>query len=235
MQGARVVDRREAANHDEYPRDVIRVMIVDDHGLLSEGLRRVLDSQHDVEVVGTVNAGNEAIARAASLRPDVAIVDVRLPDVEGPEVTAAVLDRCPGSRVLILTGLVDDALVLRALEAGATGLVTKDCTAEELIAAVHAVAAGSSRIPALVLSQLITRRTQPHDGPGNDLTPREREVLARLCAGQSAKRIAAEKLVSAHTVRNHIRNILVKLGVHSQLEAVAVARRLGLDDAMEVA
>jgi DNA-binding NarL/FixJ family response regulator len=162
------------------------------------------------------------------LRPDVVLMDYGLPDGDGVMATAAIKASQPDVKVIMLTSFVDEEVLVAAIEAGCSGYVTKHKGAEELTTAVRLAADGEVVVSPDMLARLLPRLRRNHQGLGWDLTPRERQVLELLAHGDSKETIAARLFLSTNTVRNHIQNILTKLGVHSRLEAVAIAAREGL-------
>lgn len=213
---------------DVPPEGRIRVLICDDHRVVAEGLAMVLGAQPDMEVVGVAGGVAEVCEMEASLRPDVVLMDYALPDGDGVAATATIKAVRPDVRVVMLTSFVDVDVLVAAIEAGCSGFVTKHKAAEELTTAVRLAAEGEALVSPDMLARLLPRLRPSYHGVGADLTPREREVLDLLAQGESKEAIARRLFLSANTVRNHIQNILGKLGAHSRLEAVATARREGL-------
>jgi len=207
---------------------VIRVLLVDDHEMVVHGLRAALQGYDDIEVVGTASSAAEARTAAAALAPDVVLMDFGLPDGDGASVAADLRERLPQTRVVIVTAFVDEAIVLRALDAGCSGYITKTEPVGHLVRAIRAADAGEALISPAMLQRLLPRLRRTSRGLGSDLTPREREILALVARGHSNQAIADELVVSLNTVRTHVQNILVKLGAHSKLEAAAIAAREGL-------
>ena len=207
----------------------IRVLLVDDHRLLTDALSGLLSREPDIEVCGV--AGTVAEAREAARQPmDVALMDYVLPDGTGAEATREIKRRWPSAKVVVLTGLLDDETMLDAVAAGADGYLTKDRAATEVVQAVRAAHAGEMLLPRAVAYQLAQRvgaarqASETHIDV-HDLTPRELEVLRALVGGRSSREICAELYISPNTLRTHVQNLLNKLRVHSKLEAVAVALR----------
>jgi len=199
-----------------------RVLIVDDHRMFADSLVRLLDDEADFEVVAVTHSIADAIRAANSTRPDVVLLDFRLPDGDAPACIARLNETTPHAQVLIMTGLDDDA-TLRTARASGCVVVTKDRAAAELIAALRLVANpdGNSYLTTRVD---VTRTGQPA------LSPRELHLLKELARGLSTTEIAQAMHISPTTVRNHIQRILAKLGAHSRLEAVAIARQQGIID-----
>lgn len=205
-----------------------RVLVVDDHDLVAETLRRALAVEPDFVVVGCAASVSTAVQEARELQPDVVVMDFRLPDGTGAEATALVKAECPETEVVMLTGQSNGATLAQALEAGCSGFVAKAGRFDELIDTIRAVVRGEVRVPRSLIEDLALHLRPRRPSLGSDLTAREQEVLALLAAGRSTAQMVDELIVSVHTVRNHVRNILAKLQATSRLEAVAVATRLGL-------
>ena len=206
----------------------IRVVICDDHQVVAQGLAMILRAEPDIEVVGVAGSVAEVRAMAVECRPDVVLMDYALPDGDGVAATAAIRASQPDVRVVMLTSFVDEEVLVAAIEAGCSGYVTKHKGAEELTTAVRLAADGEALVSPDMLARLLPRLRRTHHGVGWDLTAREREVLDLLAIGESKEAIAGRLFLSTNTVRNHIQNILTKLGAHSRLEAVATAAREGL-------
>jgi len=214
----------------------VRVLVVDDDALMRGGLRGVLSSDAEIEVVGEAGDGAEAIERAAALAPDVVIMDVRMPGLDGISATRELVATARDARVLILTTFEQDDYVFGALRAGASGFLLKRARPEELLAAVHAVAAGDSLLSPSVTRTVIDRfaRMSPEDVQAADddaldeLTPREREVLELLARGMSNAEIAAALVVEESTVKTHVKRVLQKLRLRDRVQAVIYAYERGL-------
>lgn len=206
------------------PSPTIRLLLVDDHTAVLEGLSMVLSRFDDLELVGTASGGAEGVARAAELQPDVVLLDLSMPEVDGVEATRRMRADHPQVKVLALTAFLDHQLVVGAVDAGATGYLLKSATGDEIAAAIRTVASGGSVLAPEVLPMLAT----PPSTIGHDLTPREGDVLEQLANGLSNKRIAAVLGLSPGTVRIHVSNILTKLGVENRTAAAVVARNNGL-------
>jgi DNA-binding NarL/FixJ family response regulator len=206
--------------------DAIRVLVVDDHGLVAETLKATLSEQEGITVVGLAHTGQEGIDLAMSLTPDVALVDFRLPDMSGADVIRALTQKVPGCRCVVLTGSGQDRALLDSLDAGAIGFLTKHQRFSEVVAAVRAAAIGEASVSPALLGRVLPVLRSGSD-PGK-LTPREREVLELMAAGRPNSEIAEALFVSINTVRNHVGNILAKLGARTRVEAVAIATREGV-------
>ena len=200
-------------------RTPIRVMLVDDHAVVLEGLSMVLSRFDDIDLVGMASGGEEAIARAAELRPDVVLVDLSMPGVDGVEATRRIRADHPDIKVLALTAFLEHRLVTDVFDAGATGYLLKSASGGELAAAVRTIASGGTIMANGVLSMLAT----PSDSIGDDLTPRELDVLQHLTNGLSNKHIATELGLSPGTVRIHVSSILAKLRVDNRTAAAMLA------------
>ena len=209
-------------------RPVARVVIIDDHQMFAESLSHVLDLDPGVEVLGVARDGASGKELVAAMQPDVALVDYRLPDEDGVAVTAAIKADHPGVHVVMLTALREERVLLRAIDAGVSGFLTKDHAVEDVAGAVRMAAAGEALISPDVLGRILARLRPSHAELEVDLTPRERELLQRVAEGGTNKAIARELHLSVNTIRNYVQALLTKLGAHSKLEAVAIATRAGL-------
>jgi two-component system, NarL family, response regulator LiaR len=213
---------------------VIRVLVVDDHDLFRTGLATLLASQPDIEVVAQASGGRMGVRLAAELRPDVILMDLRMPDLHGPDATQAILDANPGARVVVLTVVTDDAAVTSALEAGACGFLAKDMPIDSVAMAVRAAEQGvawlSPHAAAVILGRLRQRRVQDivDPDPAEALSPRELDVLRLIAQGMENSEIADALQISQRTAKNHVSNILSKLGLPSRVQAAIYAIRHGL-------
>jgi two-component system, NarL family, response regulator LiaR len=211
---------------------VIRVLVADDHAVVREGLRAFLALQDDVEVVGEAADGEEAVAAVASLQPDVALVDLVMPGVDGLEAIKRIRASDAPTRVIVLTSFADEDKMLPAVRAGAVGYLLKDVDPQALVAAIRTVHDGETLLHPAVVRELV--REVAGDGreppPENPLTHREREVLALIARGRANNAIACELGVAEKTVKTHVSNILAKLGVSDRTQAALLAVREGLVD-----
>ena len=216
----------------------VRVILADDQSLMRMGFRMVLDAEEGIEVIGEASDGTAAVAQARALKPDVILMDVRMPGMDGIEATARITAECPQTRVLILTTFDLDEYAFAGLRAGASGFQLKDTRPTELAEAIRTVASGEA-----VVSPRITRRMlemfagnlpnavsapDPEDPRLMSLTPREREILILMAQVMSTQEIANELIVSATTVKTHVGNVLAKLDVRDRVQAVVVAYETGL-------
>lgn len=212
---------------------MVKVVIVDDQDMVRAGFAALLAAQDGIDVVGQAANGAQALTVCAAADPDVVLMDVRMPVLDGVEATARLLRTPTRARVLVLTTFDVDDYVYAALRAGASGFLLKDATPEELVAAVRVVAAGEALLAPTVTSRLIARFAR---GPGtigpppglDGLTPREREVLVLIARGLSNKEIAARLVVAEQTVKTHVGRILGKLALRDRAQAVMVAYESGL-------
>ena len=217
--------------------DAVRVLIVDDHALFRRGLQMVLENEDDIEVVGEAGDGHEALVQAEKTTPDVVLMDVRMPKRSGIEATRAIKDVLPSVKILMLTISDEEADLYEAIKAGASGYLLKEISIDEVANAVRSVQAGQSLISPSMASKLLTefaamvkRRDERSQVPGPRLTERELEVLKLVAKGMNNRDIGAELFISENTVKNHVRNILEKLHLHSRMEAVVYAVREKLLD-----
>jgi DNA-binding NarL/FixJ family response regulator len=214
---------------------MIRVLLVDDQALFREGLATLLSLQPDLDVVGEASNGREALDAAAALRPDVILMYLRMPVLDGVAATRRLKENAHPARVIVLTTFDDDETVFDGLRAGAVGYLLKDASSEKLLEAIRAAARGESflqpSIAAKVLaefSRLESRPAPPPPGPIEPLSGRELDILRALAAGHSNKEIAAQLYITEGTVKNHITNILGKLDARDRTQAALRARELGI-------
>jgi NarL family two-component system response regulator LiaR len=207
----------------------IRVLIVDDHGVVREGLRAYLELEPDIQVVGEAKDGGEAVRRALELQPDVVLMDLVMPIMDGVDATARIKEQLPATHVIILTSFLDDERVVPAIRAGATSYLLKDVAATDLARAIRGARAGQAQLHPEVARRLMQQVTTPRkQDAGALLTDREREVLRLLADGRSNKEIARTLVVSERTVKGHVSNILGKLGLQDRTQAALFAVRNGL-------
>jgi DNA-binding NarL/FixJ family response regulator len=212
----------------------VRVLIVDDDDLMRAGLEAVLFSDETVAVVGQVSDGRAAVEQGRALRPDVVLMDVRMPNLDGIAATRELVTAAPEAKVVILTTFERDDYIFGALNAGASGFLLKRTSPEELIAAIHAVAAGDSLLSPSVTRRVIDRMAQQptaevgFDDRLGELTPREREVLEQVARGLSNSEIAAALVIEESTVKTHVKRILMKLRLRDRVQAVIFAYESGL-------
>ncbi len=210
----------------------MRVLIADDQAAVRDGLEMLLGTLDGVEVVGVARDGNEAVALATALAPDLVLMDLRMPDVDGVTATRRIRSTCPGTQVLVLTTYSDDESIVGALRPGASGYLTKDAGREDLERALHAAAAGLSVLDAAVQARLLgvaRLDDTSQSGPLPDgLTAREGEVLRLIAEGHTNAQIAERLFVSRVTVKTHVNHILQKTGCRDRAQAVAYALRHGL-------
>ncbi|MHC1782209.1 MAG: response regulator [Anaerolineaceae bacterium] len=209
----------------------ISILLVEDHKILREGTRQLLEQYPDMQVIGEASDGLEAINLAASIKPDVIVMDVRLPRMNGIEATRIITSRFPDTRVLILSAYADDSYVFPLLEAGASGYLLKTSSGVELAEAIRLVSAGetalSPRISSMLINRLGGRQAYRKNNMPEGLTEREMNVLRLTAYGHSNKAIGVQLGIRAQTVQVHLRNIFGKLGVSSRSEAVARAIQYG--------
>jgi DNA-binding NarL/FixJ family response regulator len=215
----------------------IRVLIVDDHTVVREGLRTFLQLQDGIEVVGEAGDGLQALDQAAALTPDVILMDLVMPRLDGVAAMRKLRERSPASRVIVLTSFLDDSRLMPALQAGAAGYLLKDVEPAELARAVRTAGSDQAMIDPTVAARLLRTLSEPGPAirrgdaagdPGTTLTPREHEVLELIAAGRSNKRIALELGIAEKTVKTHVGHLMAKLGVSDRTQAALLAVRRGL-------
>jgi DNA-binding NarL/FixJ family response regulator len=221
-----------AAQPTERTDEPIRVLIVDDHALFRRGLEIVLAQEDDIEVVGEAGDGAEAVDKAGDLLPDIVLMDVRMPRRSGIEACTAIKDVAPSAKIVMLTISDEEADLYDAIKAGATGYLLKEISIDEVATAIRAVVGGQSLISPTMASKLLTefasmikRTDERREVPAPRLTDRELEVLKLVATGLNNRDIAKRLFISENTVKNHVRNILEKLHLHSRMEAVVYAVR----------
>jgi DNA-binding NarL/FixJ family response regulator len=210
---------------------MIRIVIADDQRVVRDGLAMLVGLIDDIDVVGTACDGAEAVALAHETRPDVVLMDLRMPELEGAAATRRIRSSVPETQILVLTTYADDESLFPALQAGARGYLTKDASAEEIERAIRAVAAGSTHLDPAIQQRLIAAvidSAPDHRTPPDDLTAREIEVLKLIAAGLSNAEIATALVVSGATVKTHINHILAKTGARDRAQAVRYAYQNGI-------
>ncbi|HXN95808.1 MAG TPA: response regulator transcription factor [Candidatus Acidoferrales bacterium] len=200
----------------------IRVLCVDDHPVVRDGIAAIISLQPDMVLAGAAATGGEALERFFELRPDVALVDLQLPDMSGFDLIKKIKDKSPNARIIVLSSHEGDVDIQRALEAGAQGYVAKGIVRGELLETIRSVHAGKRRLPAALAQKLAEHMA---DEP---ISARELEVLSLMAAGKRNKEIASELSIAEDTVKMHVRNILSKLQVNDRTEAVTIALRRGI-------
>lgn len=222
-------------NERTRPGEAIRVLIVDDHDLFRTGLSSLLGAQPDIEVVAQASGGRMGVRLASEVRPDVILMDVRMPDLQGPDATREILERDPRMRVLVLTVSSDDADVAEALDAGACGFMAKDTPIDDMTAALRAAVQGASWLSPGAAKMVLGRvrnpslRKDPEHASIEQLSARELDVLRLIARGLQNAEIAEALGISPRTAKNHVSNVLAKLGLPSRLQAAIYAVRRGLD------
>jgi DNA-binding NarL/FixJ family response regulator len=202
----------------------IRILIADDHPLLREGMSSVIQSEKDLLLVGEASNGREAIELYRQHRPDVTLMDLRMPDIDGVEATSAIRAQWSDARIVILTTYKGDAQALRALKAGASGYLLKSTIRTTLLDAIHSVMAGHRFIPPEIAAELAAHVTD------DALSPRELEVLKHVAAGNSNRRVAVQLALSEDTVKAHMKSIMSKLAANDRTHAVTIAVKRGIID-----
>jgi DNA-binding NarL/FixJ family response regulator len=202
--------------------EIIRILLADDHPVVRDGLAAMLGTQPDFQVVGEAGNGAEAVAEAARLRPDVVLMDLEMPSLDGIEAIRRLRAADPAVQVVVLTAFDTDERILGALQAGAQGYLLKGAPRAEIFAAIRAVSAGGALIPPVVASKLL-RQVRAAESP-DALTAREREVLGLVAAGLANREIAARLSISERTVKFHVSSLLAKLGARNRTQAVRLAR-----------
>ncbi len=209
----------------------IGVVIVDDHPVVRQGLRTFLETQKDLEILGEAENGEEALERIAESVPDVVLMDLVLPGIDGIEATRRVRELSPSTKVIVLTSFADDEKVFPAIKAGAAGYLLKDVEPPQLAEAIRAVYRGEALLHPTVAARLMQEvSSEDRQAPGGTLTPRELEVLRLVARGMSNKEIAKELTVSEKTVKTHVSNVLAKLHLADRTQAALYAVRRGLTE-----
>ena len=205
---------------------MIRVLIADDHGVLRTGLEHLLSRSDDIEVVGTAENGKIALARAIETRPDVILMDLRMPEVDGIEATGAIMSELPSTRVVVLTSFSDREGILAALDAGAVGYLLKDSEPDDILHGIRAASRGESPLAPKAASAVLEARAATR--PTDHLTAREREVLVLVASGLSNKQIARRLGISEKTVKSHLTSVFDRVGAADRTQAALWAQRHGL-------
>jgi two-component system, NarL family, response regulator LiaR len=205
----------------------IRVILVDDHMMVRRGLATFLKIFDDLELAGEAESGEAAVQLCAQIQPDIVLMDLMMPDMDGATATRLIRQQSPKVQVVVLTSYKEQELVQSALQAGAIGYLLKDVSADQLARAIRAAHKGRATLSPEAAQALVNAANQP-PAPGQDLTERERDVLALMVEGLNNTQIAARLVVSPSTIKTHVSNILSKLNVASRSEAVALALRSGL-------
>ena len=213
----------------------IRVLIADDHAIVRKGIRALLATEADIEVVGEAADGKEAVEKAERLHPDVILMDLVMPGMDGIEATRHITIRQPETRILVLTSFAEDEKVFPALKAGALGYLLKDAGPEELVRAIRQVYCGESSLHPAIARKVLQELSRPPEQPPTPepLTERELEVLRLIAKGKSNREIAEELVISEATVRTHVSNILGKLQLASRTQAALYALREGIAELSE--
>lgn len=217
-----------ATDYDQ--QEPIRVMIVDDHSMVRTGLSTFILVNPDLELVGEARDGEKALLICERVKPDVILMDLVMPRMDGIQATRTLLERWPQIKIIALTSFQDRQLVQEALQAGAIGYLLKDVTMEQLADAIRAAYIGQPTLAPEAAQVLIQAASEQSHALGNDLTPREHEVLALMVEGLNNPQIGERLTISVTTVRTHVSNILSKLGVSNRAEAIVLAIRQGLVD-----
>lgn len=204
--------------------ELIRILTVDDHPLLRKGIAALVNAEADMKLVGEASNGEEAIERFRALRPDVTLMDLQMPELNGAEAIARIQEEFPDARIVVLTTYSGDAQVVKALKAGARAYILKGHVHRELLETIRAVHAGRKRIPPDVAAELAEHAVD------DDLSPREIDVLRLIAAGNSNKLIADQLSIGEATVKSHVTNILSKLGANDRAHAVTIGLKRGIID-----
>lgn len=208
----------------------IRILVVDDHKVVRNGLRTFIAVQEDLEMIGEASNGEEAVEQCAALHPDVVLMDMKMPVMDGPDAIERILAENPGVRIIALTSFDDETYSRRAMDAGATGYLFKDVDEEDLISAIRLANQGTGVVAPEAMRALVRRPQTGDDAYGVKLTDRELETLVLVARGLTNPQIAERLIVSVSTVNFHVHNVLDKLGAKTRTEAVVIAAREGLID-----
>jgi DNA-binding NarL/FixJ family response regulator len=208
----------------------IRILVADDHSVVRQGLRMFLNSDPDLEIIGEASDGSMAVQMARQLQPDVVLMDLMMPEMDGITATGIIRHELPDTEVIALTSMLEDSTVIGAIRAGAVGYLLKDTEAGEMARAIKAAASGQVQLSPQAAARLM-REVRTPDNP-ETLTDRETEVLRLLAMGYANKEIAASLIIGEKTVKTHVSNILSKLGVASRTQAALYAVRIGLVESL---
>lgn len=208
--------------------DTIRILIADDHPVVRDGLAVILGTQSDFEVVGAAGNGVETVNLTRQLQPDVLLLDLEMPDMDGVETLKQLRAFCPDIPALVFTAYDTDERIVGAIEAGAKGYILKGAPRSELFKAIRIVAQGGTLLQPIIISKLMRHLSGQHDNPIEALTEREMDVLRLLARGKTNREIAAELVITERTVKFHLSSILGKLGATNRTEALAIAAQRGL-------
>lgn len=217
----------ESATEPELP--PIRIILVDDHAIVREGVRAILETQDDLQVIGEFAGGNDALGAVAALKPDLALVDLKMPGLSAVETIRGLRERAPGIRVLVFTSFGEDSLIRATLDAGATGFLIKDALKDDLVKAIRSVAAGQPFLAPAAQRQLMELLRKPAESR-DELTVRETEVLRLIAEGLSNKHIARRLNLTEGTVKGYVSQILAKLHLQDRTQAALHAVRIGLSE-----
>jgi DNA-binding NarL/FixJ family response regulator len=203
------------------------VLIADDHEVVRQGLRTLLELEPDLELAGEASNGAEAVRSALRLRPDVILMDLLMPEMDGVTAIGLIREQLPGTEIIALTSVLEDALVVGAIRAGAIGYLLKDTRADDLLLAIKAASEGQVQLSPGAAQRLM-REVRAPDAPPDALSPRETEVLRMLAVGRTNKEMARDLAIGEQTIKTHVSRILGKLGVQSRTQAALYASRIGL-------
>jgi NarL family two-component system response regulator LiaR len=215
---------------------MINVVLADDHAVVRHGLRFMLEQRHDIQVVGECSDGAQAVSLVTELTPEVALLDLLMPTMDGVAATREIKRLVPRTQVVILTSYSEDELVFSAIRAGAISYLLKDCSPAELVEAVRAAARGESKLHGTIAGRVLREMQHPQSSPLDELTPRELEVLTEIARGRSNHQIAQDLVISEPTVRTHIASILSRLHLADRTQAAIYALQhnlVPLKDALE--
>ena len=204
----------------------VRVILCDDHAIVRDGIAHVLDAYDDIDVIGTAENGEAGVEATVRLRPDVVLMDLMMPIVDGVQATRRIVAAAPETAVVVLTSFAEQALVMEAIDAGASGFILKDAAPSELVRAIRSAARGEAPFDPRVAREVMSRRRE--NRPLQEMTEREREVLALVAAGLSNKLIARRLGITEATVKAHLTHIYRRIGVDSRVQAALWARQRGL-------